>query len=157
MKNLLLFLPNMVALCFRLAADARVPVAEKAFFAAAIVYAIVPFDFLPDILPFIGQIDDIYLIALVLLRLVSRTDAQIVREHWRGGGDIIQLADSIASIAPILLPKRVNRVLTARVEMASADKILEAVKNKKTPVVRVAEDDEKMDSPKMAANHSFRE
>lgn len=157
MKNLLLFLPNMVALCFRLAADARVPVAEKALFAAAIVYAIVPFDFLPDMLPFIGQIDDIYLIALVLLRLVSRTDAQVVREHWRGGGDIIQLADSIASIAPVLLPKRVNRFLTARVDMASADKILEAVKNKKTPVVRVAEDDEKMDSPKMAANHSFRE
>lgn len=148
MKNLLLFLPNMVALCFRLVADGRVPSAEKALLAAAIVYAVVPLDFLPDMLPFIGQVDDIYLIALVLLRLISRTDEKVLREHWRGGGDIVQLADSIASIAPILLPKRVNRVLTARVEMASADKILQAVKDKNTPVVRVIPTREESDSMK---------
>ena len=118
MKNLLMFLPNMVGLCGRLLTDRRVPRAEKALFAGAIIYAVMPFDFIPDMIPFVGQIDDAYLIALVLLRLLSRTDASVVREHWRGGGDVVQLAEALADVAPMLLPKRVRRVLSSKVEVA---------------------------------------
>jgi uncharacterized membrane protein YkvA (DUF1232 family) len=120
MKNLLMFLPNTIALCGRLMMDARVPRTEKLLFAGAIVYAVMPLDFIPDMLPFIGQIDDAYLIALTLLRLVNRTDATVVREHWRGGGDIVQLAEAIAGLAPKFLPGRVQRVLSAHVEAAPA-------------------------------------
>ena len=115
MKNLLMFLPNMVALCGRLMVDKRVPVTERALFAAAVIYAIIPLDFLPDMIPFIGQIDDLFLVALTLLRLINRTDDTVVREHWRGGGDIVALAESAAAIAPSLMPKRVSRVLSAKV------------------------------------------
>ena len=100
MKNLLMFLPNMVILSVRLMVDSRVPRTERALFAAAVIYAVIPFDFIPDMLPFVGQIDDLLLISLTLLRLVDRTDDTVVREHWRGGGDIIQLAESIATVAP---------------------------------------------------------
>ncbi len=116
MKNLLMFLPNTVALCGRLMTDARVPRTEKLLFAGAIVYAIMPLDLIPDMLPFIGQVDDAYLIALTLIRLINRTDARVVREHWRGGGDIVQLAQAIAGLAPKLLPPRIERVLSAQVE-----------------------------------------
>jgi uncharacterized membrane protein YkvA (DUF1232 family) len=112
MGNFLMFLPNMAALLGRLLTDVRVPTAEKALFVAAIVYFVSPIDLIPDIFPFIGQVDDLYVIALTLLRLVNRTDERIVREHWSGGGDIVALADSIASVAPMLLPKRVSRVLS---------------------------------------------
>lgn len=115
MKNLLMFLPNMIALSGRLMVDKRVPVTERALFAAAVIYAIIPFDFLPDMIPFLGQIDDLFLVALTLLRLIGRTDDTVVREHWRGGGDIVALAESAASIAPALMPKRVSRVLSAKV------------------------------------------
>ena len=70
-----MFLPNMVMLLGRLLKDARVPTAEKALFLAAIVYVISPIDFIPDVFPFIGQVDDLYVVALTLLRLVNRTDA----------------------------------------------------------------------------------
>jgi uncharacterized membrane protein YkvA (DUF1232 family) len=116
MKNLLMFVPNMIALCGRLMVDARVPRMEKALFAGAIVYAVMPLDFIPDMLPFIGQVDDAYLIALTLVRLINRTDEQVVREHWRGGGDIVQLTEAIVGLAPRLLPGRVQRVLSAQVE-----------------------------------------
>src|SRR5216117_4044453 len=116
MKNLLMFLPNMVVLCARLMVDSRVPRVERALFAAAIIYAIIPFDFIPDMIPFIGQVDDLFLVALTLLRLIDRTDDMVVREHWRGGGDIVQLAQSAATIAPMLMPKRVARVLLAKVK-----------------------------------------
>jgi uncharacterized membrane protein YkvA (DUF1232 family) len=116
MKNLLMFLPNMVVLCARLMVDSRVPRTERALFAAALIYAIIPFDFIPDMIPFVGQIDDAFLIAMTLLRLIDRTDDRIVREHWHGGGDIVQLAESVATIAPMLIPRRISRVLLSKVK-----------------------------------------
>src|SRR5215467_11422562 len=100
MKNLLMFLPNMVVLSAKLMVDSRVPVTERALFAAAVIYVVIPFDFIPDMVPFIGQVDDLFLVALTLLRLIDRTDDMVVREHWRGGGDIVQLAQSAAKLAP---------------------------------------------------------
>ncbi len=135
MRNFLMFLPNMVVLLGRLLKDARVPTAEKALFLAAIVYVISPIDLIPDIFPFIGQVDDIYVVALSLLRLVNRTDEEVVRRHWTGGGDIVSLADSIATIAPMLLPKRVSRVLTSRVELAESGKLLGNIANRNAPVM----------------------
>ena len=116
MKNLLMFLPNMVILCMKLMVDKRVPRTERALFAAAVIYAIIPFDFIPDMIPFVGQVDDLFLISLTLLRLIDRTDDMIVREHWRGGGDVVQLAESVVTIAPLLMPRRIARVLIAKVK-----------------------------------------
>ena len=117
-KNLLLFIPNMLLLCARLLTDPRVPGTEKALLAGAIVYAIIPFDLIPDMIPFVGQIDDAYLIALTLLRLMERTDPNIVREHWAGGGDVVELVGAAAMLAGKFLPKPIRRVLTSRVEVA---------------------------------------
>lgn len=142
MRSFLMFLPNMVMLLGRLLKDARVPTAEKALFLGAIVYVISPIDLIPDMLPFIGQVDDLYVVALTLLRLVNRTDESVVRQHWSGGGDIIALTDSIANIAPKLLPKRVSRVLTSRVELAPAGKVLRGIAKRDEALVReIAGDD----------------
>ncbi len=116
MKNLLMFLPNMFILCAKLMVDSRVPRTERALFAGALIYAIIPFDFIPDMIPFVGQIDDLFLISLTILRLIDRTDDRVVREHWRGGGDIVALAESAATVAPLLIPRRISRVLLSRVK-----------------------------------------
>lgn len=142
MRSFLMFLPNMVMLLGRLLKDARVPTAEKALFLAAIVYVISPLDLIPDVFPFIGQIDDIYVVALTLLRLVNRTDESIIRRHWTGGGDIVSLANSIANIAPKLLPKRIARVLTSSVELAPAGKVLSGISKRDQPLIREIAEDE---------------
>lgn len=118
LKNLLLFIPNMLLLCARLLADPRVPKTERALVAGAIIYAIIPFDLIPDMIPFVGQVDDAYLIALTLLRLMERTEPKVVREHWSGGGDVVELVGAAALLAAKFLPQRIRRVLTARVEVA---------------------------------------
>lgn len=135
MKNFLMFLPNMLLLLGRLLKDARVPAVEKALFLAAIVYVISPLDFIPDFFPFIGQVDDIYLVSLTLLRLINRSDSSIVRQHWSGGGDIVSLADSIAGLAPTLLPKRISRVLSSKVETGSTAGLLKNLKNRREPLL----------------------
>jgi uncharacterized membrane protein YkvA (DUF1232 family) len=143
MNNFLMFLPNMFTLLGRLLRDSRVPLAEKALFAAAVVYVIMPLDFIPDVFPFIGQVDDIYLVALTLLRLLNRTDEQVVRENWSGGGDIVSLANSIAGIAPMLLPKRVTRVLSSKVELAPTSEIVKAVSKRQPVMVEKSVPDDK--------------
>jgi uncharacterized membrane protein YkvA (DUF1232 family) len=145
MKNLLMFLPNMLSLCGRLITDARVPRTEKLLFAGAIIYAITPIDLIPDMIPFVGQVDDVYLIALTLLRLINRTDERVVREHWRGGGDIVQLAGAVADLAPKLLPQRVNRVLTSRISAAPDKFSLDSLRSKegaKPLLIEVAQPDQ---------------
>lgn len=147
MNNFLMFIPNFLKLLGKLLTDARVPMAEKALFAGAIIYAIMPLDFIPDVLPFIGQVDDAYLIALTLLRLINRTDESVVRQNWSGGGDIVSLANSIAKIAPVLLPKRVTRVLTSQVDLApAAGKAFQAISKHEAVVVEKPQivDDELM-------------
>ena len=116
LTNLLLVIPNLLLLSTRLMVDPRVPAKERLLVAGAIVYAFVPFDFIPDMLPFVGQVDDAYLISLTLLRLMTVTDPRVVREHWRGGGDVVELVGATALLAGKLLPKRIRRVLTSNVE-----------------------------------------
>lgn len=118
MKNFLLVIPNLLLLSARLMVDPRVPARERLLVGGAIVYAFVPLDFIPDMLPFVGQVDDAYLVALSLLRLMSVTDPRVVREHWRGGGDVVELVGATALLASRLLPPRIRRVLTAKVETA---------------------------------------
>src|SRR5438874_10874665 len=142
MKNLLMFLPNIVMLCARLIVESRVPRVERGLFAAAVIYAIIPFDFIPDMIPFVGQIDDLFLISLTVLRLIDRTDDAVVREHWRGGGDIVQLAESAATIAPLLMPKRIARVLIAKVKPTAEGTGLLANAAKLEPVLVVTREPE---------------
>jgi uncharacterized membrane protein YkvA (DUF1232 family) len=144
MKGFLMFLPNLLRLCANLLKDSRVPTTEKALFVGAIIYAIAPLDFIPDFLPFIGQVDDIYLIALTLLRLVNRTDEMVVRENWRGGGDIVALADAIAGLVPRLLPKRIHRVISSRVEVTpKIGDLIKAGKDRKPILVEINEEERK--------------
>ena len=116
MQNLLMFIPNLLVLCGRLMVDPRVPAKERLLVAGAIVYAIVPLDFIPDVIPFVGQIDDAYLVSMSLLRLMTVTDPHVVRQYWRGGGDVIELVGSVALVASKLLPNKIKRVLTAQIE-----------------------------------------
>ena len=117
MKNLLLFIPNLLLLSARLMVDSRVPAKERLLVAGAIVYAIIPLDLIPDMIPFVGQVDDVYLISLTLLRLMTVTEPAVVREHWNGGGDVVEFVGAAALLAAKLLPKRIRRVLTQRVEI----------------------------------------
>src|SRR3954452_6672649 len=151
MKSFLMFLPNLVRLLGRLLKDSRVPKPEKALFLAAIVYVISPLDFIPDVFPFIGQVDDIYVVALTLTRLISRTNEDVVRENWSGGGDIVALIDSITSLAPSILPKRISRILENRVELAPAGQILGSITDRRQPIViEVKSESEKLRSSPQA-------
>jgi uncharacterized membrane protein YkvA (DUF1232 family) len=116
MREVLLFIPNLMGLLIGLLRDERVSQADKAILAGIVMYVIVPLDVIPDFIPFIGQIDDSYLLAISILRLLNRADRRVVMDHWKGNRDIKELVDSIAKIAEFFLPKPVKNVLRGRIE-----------------------------------------
>src|SRR4030095_652471 len=105
MRELLLFIPNLLGLLVGLLLDERVSQADKAILAGIIMYVIVPLDVIPDFIPFIGQVDDSYLLAISILRLLNRADRSVVLDHWQGEPDIKSLVDNIAVVAEYFLPK----------------------------------------------------
>ncbi|HWP43625.1 MAG TPA: YkvA family protein [Blastocatellia bacterium] len=116
MRDLLLFIPNLLLLLLSLLRDPRVSSADKAIVAGTIIYVIAPIDIIPDFIPFIGMVDDSYLIAISILRLLNRADRTVVMEHWKGERDIKELVTNIALIAEYFLPKRIKNVLRGRIE-----------------------------------------
>ena len=132
MSELLLFIPNLVRLLVALLRDDRVSKADKAILAGTIIYVISPIDVIPDFIPFIGQVDDAYLLAISILRLLNRAERDVVREHWKGEVDIKELVTTIANVAEVFLPKPIKKVLRGRVDRpflephnitASADRV----------------------------------
>ncbi|MEO6726472.1 MAG: YkvA family protein [Blastocatellia bacterium] len=118
LTGVIMLIPNFLKLLGRLFRDSRVPTTEKALLVGAIIYVISPIDLIPDFIPFIGEIDDLYLVSLVLLRLLARTDDNVLREHWDGRGDLISTVDKIVRAAQYILPKRVQRILLGKVVIA---------------------------------------
>lgn len=118
LKGVIMLIPNFLKLLYRLFKDSRVPMAEKAMLIGAIAYVVSPLDLLPDVIPFIGQVDDLYLIGLVVLRLLARTDDEIIQEHWDGRGDLASLVNKIVRAAQYVLPKKMQRILLGRVDIA---------------------------------------
>lgn len=116
MKDYILFIPNLLRLLIALLRDSRVSSADKAIVAGTILYVISPIDVLPDFIPFIGLVDDSYLIGISVLRLLNRADRGIVLEHWRGAHDVKELVTNMAKVASFFLPDRIKNVLHGRIE-----------------------------------------
>ena len=92
----LMFAPDLFHLLCKLAIDNEVPVKERAKLAATIVYFVSPFDLLPEaLLGFVGFADDIALSAYVLNSMLIKCDPEILRRHWAGEQDILELVRKI--------------------------------------------------------------
>ena len=83
--------PDCVVLLTRLVRDPRVPRRSKVLVAALLPYLALPFDLIPDFIPVVGQLDDAILVALVLRRVVLRTDPELLRELWPGPEASLQI------------------------------------------------------------------
>ena len=77
-------IPSYLRLLWGLLTDERVSVLNKVLVGAAIGYVVMPFDLIPDFIPLIGQVDDIYVIMLALDRLISHAGADVLADHWDG-------------------------------------------------------------------------
>ena len=68
-------------LVFALMRDRRVPLAVKLILPAAVLYVVLPFDFLPDIIPVLGQIDDLLLLLVAAVVFLASVPRAVLFEH----------------------------------------------------------------------------
>jgi uncharacterized membrane protein YkvA (DUF1232 family) len=101
-------------LLVRLSCDRRVSRDDRIRLAGVVAYFVNPLDLVPElVLGPPGLMDDIALAALVLNELLERTDPSIVREHWEGDVDVLELVRSILAVADIMLGGPIWRRLQA--------------------------------------------
>lgn len=106
-------IPNFLRLLYGLLTDSRVDPIDKALVAGAIGYVIMPMDFIPDFIPFIGEVDDVFVLTLALRRLMQNAGREVLLDHWMGDPD--ELAElnlqGVLGAAAFFLPRRLRRRL----------------------------------------------
>lgn len=109
LKEAVLLIPNLIKLLYNLMQDASVPKADKVLLVGTIAYVLSPLDFLPDMIPFLGQVDDLLLMALVIKRLMDNVSHEILMEYWDGNRELLTMVETILNYTVLLLPPAVYR------------------------------------------------
>ena len=106
-------LPRFLKLLWGLVSDVRVSMLDKVLVAGAIAYIVMPIDLIPDFIPFLGEVDDVYLLVLALRRLMENAGKAVVMSHWTG--DPADLRDlnlrKALMAAAFFLPRTIRRRL----------------------------------------------
>ncbi len=106
-------LPNFLRLLGGLMADKRVSNTDKLLVGGAIAYILLPMDFIPDYIPFLGEIDDLFVLVLALQRLIANAPRSVLEDHWMGDPAQLRSMDleRVLVAAAFFLPRRVRRRL----------------------------------------------
>ena len=108
-------LPNYVRLLFGLLTDRRVATVDKLLVGAAVAYILAPVDLIPDFIPFLGEVDDVFLLVTALQRLIANAGRTVLLQYWVG--DPRELATmnlrQVLMAAAFFLPRRMRRRLRA--------------------------------------------
>jgi len=82
---------------------------DKVLLGSAIAYFILPFDLMPEaIVGPIGYLDDLVLAVYVLNKLLSSTDPAVLREHWSGSDDVLQVIQRVLNAADSLVETKIS-------------------------------------------------
>jgi uncharacterized membrane protein YkvA (DUF1232 family) len=106
-------LPAYLRLLGGLLTDRRVNYVDKLLVAGAMAYIALPLDFVPDFIPFIGEVDDVFVLVLALQRLVSNAGRPVLLAHWTGAVEDLaelNLKEALAA-ASFFLPRGIRRKL----------------------------------------------
>ncbi len=113
-------IPSYLRLLVGLIGDRRVSRLDRLLVIGALAYIVSPLDFIPDVIPFLGEVDDVFLLMLALQRMVERAGFAVLRDHWHGHPDELEDLDlaRVISAAGFFLPagmrRRLRRMAGAR-------------------------------------------
>ncbi len=106
-------LPAFLRLLWGLVTDARVDMVDKMLVAGAIAYIVAPIDLIPDFIPFLGEVDDVFLLVLAIKRLLKNAGRSVLLSHWSGNPEHLRQInlEKTLSAAAFFLPRRIRRRL----------------------------------------------
>ena len=110
-SDIIMFLPDIIALITRLFKDKRVPTKTKAILAISLGYTVIPVDILPDKIPILGKIDDITIILFALTRMINDIPIEIILENWQGSREVVVvLTTAVEYLANFTGAKNLNKM-----------------------------------------------
>jgi len=113
----LIWAPDLFHLLWKLSLDENVPKKEKVKLVAALAYFISPIDLIPEaIFGPVAFTDDIALTAYVLNGLVNNISPDIVRKHWAGEEDVLEVIKKILMVTDKMIGKGLWNKLKAKVK-----------------------------------------
>lgn len=113
--NILMLAPDLFHLTHKLSTDPNVPATEKAKMVAMLAYFISPLDIIPEaVFGPVGFIDDVILAVYALNGLINKTNPDIVRRHWAGDGDILELIQKVLTAAEKIVGRGIWKRLKRR-------------------------------------------
>jgi FkbM family methyltransferase len=89
--------PDCLVLVGRLLRDSRVPRRRKFLLVLLLGYFAMPIDPIPDLIPVVGQLDDMLVFAFVLRRFLRAGGEPLVRQHWPGPDVSLRLVLRLAT------------------------------------------------------------
>jgi uncharacterized membrane protein YkvA (DUF1232 family) len=111
----LMFAPDLFHLLCKLSLDKDVPVKEKAKLAGAIAYFVSPVDLIPEVVTGpVGYLDDIAIASYVINSIVKNSDADVVKRHWAGEKDVLEVIQAILNAADKMVGNRLWKKLRGR-------------------------------------------
>ncbi|MBI2218121.1 MAG: DUF1232 domain-containing protein [Candidatus Rokubacteria bacterium] len=115
MSRLVRALPDIARLLGRLVRDPTLPRGAKLALAAAVVYLLSPLDLVPDLLPFLGVLDDLAIAAVVLDGILNWVDRRVVLRYWPGTPESLDTLARVAGVLSVWLPSKVKSRIFGRV------------------------------------------
>ncbi|MCL4505887.1 MAG: DUF1232 domain-containing protein [Chloroflexi bacterium] len=79
--NLVASVINRLRLVVRLLRDPRVPLYLKLVPFASLLYVVLPIDVVPDVIPLLGQLDDVGIVVLAVEAFIMMSPQHVVQEH----------------------------------------------------------------------------
>lgn len=106
-------LPNFLRLLYGLMTDNRVDPVDKVLVGAAIGYILLPVDLIPDVIPFIGEVDDVFVLMMALRRLMQNAPREALLDHWMGDPAELRTLDleRVVAAGAFFMPRRLRRRL----------------------------------------------
>lgn len=99
-------LPDLFHLAIRMLFDPVMPVQKKALMVAALTYVVSPVDIIPDIIPVLGQMDDLVVLTKALKLLLDDSDPAVraaAEKYWAGDKDLLLTIGEIVDVADQLI------------------------------------------------------
>jgi uncharacterized membrane protein YkvA (DUF1232 family) len=107
--------PDLFHLLCKLTTDSKIPSNKKLKLVAGIAYFISPIDLLPEMfLGPAGYLDDIAVAAYILNDLINEVDPHIVRKHWAGEQDVLDLIKTILANADEMIGSKMWKRIRKR-------------------------------------------
>jgi uncharacterized membrane protein YkvA (DUF1232 family) len=106
-------IPSYLRLMGGLLTDPRVSALDKVLLGVAAAYVVMPIDLIPDFIPFIGQVDDVFILVLALRRLIGNAGMRVIRDHWEGPMEDLHPSalQEVIAAAAFFLPRGIRRRL----------------------------------------------